>query len=312
MEFGCVGVLDGMDRVRKVGMLFLVFGGMLFLLVGGCGRVESKAGLDVEQQDMEEKGTEIQRVEKENMEKQEMPGMMNGEYDIDVNGVTLHYQVEGEGKPILLGHPNSSDHTVFSEMIPKLVEAGYQVYAPDSRGQGKSSEVSEYHYDDMAEDIYCFMNELGLEKPAYYGWSDGGIIGLLLELNHPEAFSIMAISGANLNPEGINREDETIQWIEDEVEKGHDPLLELLFREPDIDPESLHAIEIPVLVTAGSNDLVRTEHTRLIADSLPNSKLMIMEGYDHSDYIRNTDFNEKNDKTIMTETLISFLNENNY
>lgn len=233
---------------------------------------------------------------------------------IDINGITLYYSIIGEGKPLILVHPNSGDHTAFETLIPKLVKAGYQIYAVDSRGQGKSSVCDEYHYEDMMEDMYCFIKAKRLDKPAYYGWSDGGIIGLLLELKHPGTLSVMAISGANLFPEGLNMEDETVLWVKSMVEKEHDPLLELLFKEPKISPESLQNIDIPVLVTAGSEDMILTEHTELIADNLAKSTLMIMDGYDHWSYIVNTDNSPdpKWDKTIMAETLIDYLQQNHY
>ena len=105
----------------------------------------------------------------------------------DVNGVRLHYSVTGNGRPVVLVHGNGEDHHLFDVEIRQLSEAGYRVYAPDSRGHGLNAPMHEYHYADMAEDIFQFIRVLGLEKPCYYGHSDGGIIGLLLELRHPEA-----------------------------------------------------------------------------------------------------------------------------
>mgnify|MGYP003321301440 CR=1 FL=1 len=54
----------------------------------------------------------------------------------------------------------------------------------------------------------------------------------------------------------------------------------------DIKPEELAAIKCPVLVTAGSKDLISVEHTTLIADSPPDSELIIFKGASHSSYIK--------------------------
>ncbi|MCQ2437535.1 MAG: alpha/beta hydrolase [Clostridia bacterium] len=223
-------------------------------------------------------------------------------YTIDVNGVTLNYEVAGEGKPVVLVHGNGGMHQVFSVEIAQLVEAGYQVYAVDSRGQGANEPLDEYHYDDMAEDMYQFITALGLDKPAYYGWSDGGIIGLSLEIAHPNTVGIMAISGTNLSPDGAIPE--IIAFIADMVAENPDPLSEMMLVEPNIDPAALNAIEIPVLVTAGSEDLILPEETQRIADNLPNSTLMIVEGHGHETYIENSE--------IMGEMLIEYLQANNY
>ena len=53
-----------------------------------------------------------------------------------VNGVTLHYEEMGAGRPVVLVHGNGEDHHIFDMEIAQLVKAGYHVYAPDSRGHG--------------------------------------------------------------------------------------------------------------------------------------------------------------------------------
>lgn len=202
---------------------------------------------------------------------------------VEVNGVRLHYAVEGEGRPVLLVHGNAEDHDLFDVEIGQLVRAGFRVFAPDSRGHGANEPLQEYHFDDMAEDMYQFIKAMKIDKPAFYGDSDGGIIGLLLEMNHPGTLGIMAVSGVNLVPEGIVPE-----FIEEYTqinEKEHDPLITLMLTEPHIDPESLREISIPVLVTAGENDLILPSETDRIYSNLPDAELVIVEGADHGSYI---------------------------
>lgn len=149
---------------------------------------------------------------------------------IPVNGFNLYYQEYGSGKPIILVHGNGEDHTIFRTEIEQLVSAGYCVYALDSRGHGETGAnnppVKEFHYADMADDVYQFVQALHLEKPAYYGHSDGGIIGLLLELRHPGTVSIMAISGTNLSPDGLM--DSFVAECQAMYEKSPDPLTALM------------------------------------------------------------------------------------
>ena len=210
--------------------------------------------------------------------------------------------VIGKGRPIVLVHGNGEDHHLFDTEISQLAEAGFTVYAPDSRGHGKSTLVSdepvtEYHYADMAEDIYQFIKELGLKKPALYGHSDGGIIALLLEISHPGTLGIMAASGTNLSPQGL-----IPSFIEEYSEinkKEEDPLITLMLTEPHIDPESLKKIRIPVLVTAGDNDLILRSETEKIAAALPDSEMVIVEDADHGSYIM--------DSEIMGKLLLDFL-----
>lgn len=216
---------------------------------------------------------------------------------VHVNGVTLHYVVAGAGKPVVLVHGNGEDHGIFSVETEQLTAAGYRVFAPDSRGHGANEPLQEYHYADMADDIYEFIRALKLEKPALYGHSDGGIIGLLLEIRHPGTLGALAVSGTNLSPRGL-----LPSFVEEFTainRERPDPLVTLMLTEPDIDPEALKAIRIPVLVTAGEHDLILREETEKIAASLPDARLFVLPGQDHGSYIVGS--------RIMGNLLLDFL-----
>ena len=70
-----------------------------------------------------------------------------------VNGVELFYAAEGCGKPVILLHGNGGSHNSLETTTRQLAQAGYLVYAIDSRGQGANKKLDEYHYKDMAEDV---------------------------------------------------------------------------------------------------------------------------------------------------------------
>lgn len=220
---------------------------------------------------------------------------------VEVNGVRLHYLQEGSGRPVVLVHGNGESHALFETEIKQLTAAGYEVFAPDSRGHGANEPVSEYHYADMADDIFCLIRELGLEKPYYFGHSDGGIIGLLLELRHPGTLGKMAVSGTNLSPDGIVPE-----FVEEFTainEREPNPLITLMLTEPHIDPAELRKITIPVLVTVGEHDLILPEETQRIVQNLPDVKLIVVPGADHGSYL---DHDER-----MGEFLLDFYAEQN-
>ena len=219
---------------------------------------------------------------------------------VEANGIILHYTVYGEGAPIVLIHGNGEDHTIFHTEIDQLTSAGYKVYAPDSRGHGANSPLPEYHYTDMAEDTYAFIKAMGLSKPALYGHSDGGIIGLLLELRHPGTLSVLAISGTNLSPAGLIPS--FIETYSAANQEHPDPLVTLMLTEPRISAEELKNIWIPVLVTAGEHDLVLRSETEKIAGAIPRAKVVIVEKEDHGSYIVGSE--------IMGKLLIDFLREN--
>ena len=83
---------------------------------------------------------------------------------IKVNNLNLFYTCTGSGAPLIMLHGNGEDHTIFDEAVA-LLSKHFTVYAIDSRDHGQSDKVNELHYDDMAEDIRIFIEEVGLEKP---------------------------------------------------------------------------------------------------------------------------------------------------
>jgi len=223
-------------------------------------------------------------------------------HTICVNGLELAYAIRGpkEGRPVVLLHGNGGSHNSMATQAKELALAGYLVYSPDNRGQGANTPLDEYHYADMAEDTVQFISALGLKKPAAYGWSDGGIIALMAEMAHPGTFGLFAISGANITPDCGPGFEKFKEWIL----SVNTPVVLMMLNEPNIDPAELSSIKCPVLVTAGDLDLISVEHTTLIADSIPESELIILKGEDHSSFIK------KSPK--MGRYLLDFLSRHGY
>lgn len=221
---------------------------------------------------------------------------------IEVNGQRLLYVTRGpeNGKPVVLLHGNGGSHKSMRTQAMQLAKAGYRVYSPDSRGQGANPVLKEYHYADMAEDTYQFIRKLKLDKPAICGWSDGGIIALMLEMEHPGTSGPMVVCGANLYPDCGPGFEEFKAWI---LSEGT-PLALMMLEEPQIDPAELSSVKCPVLVCGGSEDLISVEHTTLIADSIPGSQLAVFEGETHGSYIK------KSPKLGLR--MLKFLQENDY
>lgn len=210
---------------------------------------------------------------------------------IEINGVNLYYEIYGKGEPLLLIHGNNSWMGSFYNQIDVLSKK-YQVIGLDSRGQGNSGSNNEkLTYELMADDVNVFLEKLNLKNVNVLGWSDGGNIAVILGMEHPDKIKKMAVMGTVLynNETSVFPEINKIlnQQVKEMKERGvaeNDMdyrLKMLLLTEPNINPEHLKKIKAPTLVMAGQHDVMPEKHTQLIADKIPNAKMLIFKGGDH-------------------------------
>lgn len=198
-----------------------------------------------------------------------------------VNEIELFYQVKGQGKPLILVHGNGEDHHIFDILVDCLKEY-YTCYCLDSRGHGASTPVDIYSYQAMAEDVMEFIRQLGLKNVAYYGFSDGGIIGLLIA-SQSDLLDYLIISGANIEPQGIKKFIYYQMKLQYMLTK--DPKIRMMLEQPHINEFQLSKIKAKTLVLAGANDVIKEAHTYYLAHHISNSQLMILPNESHGSYI---------------------------
>lgn len=201
---------------------------------------------------------------------------------VHCNGITLYYEVAGEGPAILFVHGNGEDHRIFAETKELLTEK-FTVYALDLRGHGKSFKDQELSYEVMAEDVVRFVMTLKIKKPVYCGFSDGAILGILAASQYPQLFHKMVLCGANAFPEGLKS-----HWLKlFALMEGlkPDPKTRLMLHGPRIFQKELGSIQIPTLILAGERDMIRESHTRFLFTCIKNSALKIIPGETHGSYV---------------------------
>ncbi|MBE5919490.1 MAG: alpha/beta hydrolase [Pseudobutyrivibrio ruminis] len=205
---------------------------------------------------------------------------------IQLNSQVICYEKTGEGTPVILIHGNKEDHHIFDELV-EVMSREHTVYAMDSRGHGQSATPKEYHYSDMADDVINLIDALDIISPTLVGYSDGGIVALLVAIRASNKLSRIVCCGANLSPAGIHHKD--LREIKKDYKRDNDPRTLMMLVEPDIDTSELQRISVPVLVIAGEKDCIKERETNRIASNIKNSQLLILPGEDHSSYIEHTD-----------------------
>lgn len=201
------------------------------------------------------------------------------------NNIRLYYEKLGQGPPLILLHGNGESHDIFAPLADSLKKI-FTIYMPDSRGHGKS-ENAPLDYFLMAQDIYSLIQNLGINKPHIMGFSDGGIIALLLAVNYPDSISSLIAAGANLSPKAFKLP--VLTDIRVKYFFKRDPKLKLMLDQPEITPQTLNNINVPSLIIAGEKDVFPLKHSLKIAQAIPCADLLIVKGGNHHNYICNSD-----------------------
>ncbi len=228
-----------------------------------------------------------------------------------MSDIHLHYTRQGSGPPLLLLHGNGEDGGYFVHQT-EYFSRHYTVYALDTRGHGQSPRgAGPFTMARFAQDLLDFMDEQKLERAHLLGFSDGGNIALTFALLHPERVDRLVLNGANLDPGGVKPVIQipiVLGYRLASLFAGRSPearlhaeILGLMVNEPRIPPEALKELRLPVLVIAGTRDMIREAHTRMIAGALPDSRLVLIPG-DHFIAARNPE--------AFNQAVEVFLNEN--
>lgn len=204
---------------------------------------------------------------------------------ITVNNINLFYEKTGKGQPLILVHGNGESHEIFDKIIEPLSKK-FCVYAIDTRGHGKSNKVTDFNYYDIADDFVEIIKQLDLQKPVFYGFSDGGIVGLIIASQYPELLDKLIVSGANTQPSGLKNKWLLLFKIIYFFSRNKKILM--MLKQPNIRDEELQKISAPTLVLAAANDIIKTKHTKHIAAKIPACKLKIIDSETHGSYVIHT------------------------
>lgn len=201
--------------------------------------------------------------------------------------VNLSCNVFGEGQPIIFIHGNGGHNKYFTPIASRLASDGYKVYALDSRSHGKSDKVKELNYNDMADDVFALIETQNIVEPILYGFSDGGIIGLLVAIKYPRLLKQLIISGANIEPEGINYITRLGYKFAYTFTRSNK--FKMVLTQPHIHLDDLKTIQTPTVVLQGENDFVLESQSRKIANNIAYSQIYIVPKENHSSYVRDND-----------------------
>ncbi len=225
-------------------------------------------------------------------------------------GVRIHYQVTGDGSPLVLQHG-------FSESVEDWYEFGYveklnqehRLILVDARGHGASDKPHEpeaYELERLVSDIVVVLDDLHVNKAHYLGYSMGGWIGFGMAKYASARLDSLIIGGAHPYEDSFVQARKTLSngieaWV-DRVEglgvyspealartRNNDvyALLAAIQDRPDMS-DILPSMNMPCLLYAGSTD-DRCERIEQCASKLSNATFLSLPGLNHFEIIPRSD-----------------------
>ncbi len=227
-----------------------------------------------------------------------------GEY-VEIGGLKTWYDTTGDGDPLVLLHGGLCTNDTWGAQFAAF-GVRFRVVAPERRAHGHTPDVDgPLSYRDMAQDTVAFL-ETVVRRPAHLiGWSDGGIVGLLVASERGDLVRKLVAIGANTHTEpgalapgadeGLSAgpDDQSLETFRGLYAASspdgadHWPVMfakvvQMAMAGPGITAGELARIDAPTLVVSGDDDVVSLEHTLEIYRAIPRSELAVVPGTSHA------------------------------
>lgn len=219
---------------------------------------------------------------------------------LDIGGHPTWVDQRGSGEDtVLLLHGGMSNSDLLLDAVGAPLAERYRLIAFDRRGHGYTADTpAPFHYEDMAAETIGVLENVVGGRAHLVGWSDGGIVGLLVALRRPDLVGRMVVIGANFHFDGVAGfdlpEDSPIvrEMIDAYAERSPDGVehvgevfgkfTAMVTTEPTLTSDDLGRITAPTLVMAGDDDAVQLSHTCEMYEALPAGQLAIVPGTSHA------------------------------
>jgi pimeloyl-ACP methyl ester carboxylesterase len=221
---------------------------------------------------------------------------------LTIAGLPAYVEERGGGPALLYLH-GAAEWIGYAEPLTGLLARDFRVIEAERRGHGRTPDVpGPITYDAMTGDTIALLDHLDLGPVPLVGYSDGGIVALLVAIARPDLVSFLVAIGPNARVDGLTGE--TLAWLAEVTPDtwpaenreayerlspdgpGHWPAVcekirLMLLREPDIPTGELARITAPTLLIGGDRDAIRLEHFLELHRSIAGSELCILPGAPH-------------------------------
>jgi pimeloyl-ACP methyl ester carboxylesterase len=218
-----------------------------------------------------------------------------------VNDIKMYYAIfnKNGGDPVILLHGGFDCSDCWGFEVP-LLSKTHEVIIADSRGHGRSTMSDRpFTYNLMSSDVLQLMDYLKIKKASIVGWSDGGNIGLILAIHHPERVNKLFTFGTNFNLSGYKSEPvdtalthrfmalmevnyRKVSPTPDGFPRLREALGKMYSTEPDLKAAEIATIKAPTVIACGQYDqFIKREHFELLGKLIPGAKLVVIPNVSH-------------------------------
>ena len=239
-----------------------------------------------------------------------MLAIMGDEHGYSSAGLPLYYEWHGQPHdsqpPLLLVHGGGSTiESNWGQLIPAL-ESSRRMLAVELQGHGRTGPGDRAaSFEGSADGVAALLEELAVGPVDVLGFSNGGQVAMQLAVRHPLAVRRLVVASAPVRRNGMvdgfwdglaaaTYADLPQPYREADLAVSGDPAhaermfhldRELMLTGFTDWPDTLVAsITAPTLVVAADQDVIRPEHTVLLASLIPNARMLIVPG-SHGDYL---------------------------
>jgi len=219
-----------------------------------------------------------------------------------IAGIPTYVEESGRGSTVFYLH-GATEWIGYAEEFTRLLAGRFRVIQAERRGHGRTPDVpGPLTYEAMTADTAALIEHFDCGPAHLVGFSDGGIIALLLAIERPDLVDRVVSIGPNARVDGLTQE--TLDWLAEVTPEtwpaesadaygrlspdGPDhwsivcrKVVEMVLREPSIATDDLARITAPTLLIGGDRDVVRLEHFVEMHQSIPGSQLCILPAASH-------------------------------
>jgi pimeloyl-ACP methyl ester carboxylesterase len=221
---------------------------------------------------------------------------------IEVDGTPVFYETEGDGDPLVLLHGGLADNSTWAAQFAGLAPH-CRVVAPERQGHGHTPDrPGPITYEAMAEQTVGLLRALELGPANLVGWSDGGMVGILVAAQHPQLVRTLTVCGTAFSYAGyvpgameelvaLTSEDDNIALfaalhaVSSPDGPEHFPevwnKIRTLWSTPFDWTAIIGRITAPTLVMVGDDDYVSVPHAEEFARRVTRGQLAVAPGASH-------------------------------